>query len=713
MNNPATGNWSPMISNPDDEFSSFLDFGELNFSAFDSAATTEAIDSALQQDGEGPMDTMMAGSGGLFGLEQAHLEQQQQADVSAQIPAIGEFYQEPFDIEAQLFHQQRQRQIQLQQHRYRAPNVVPPTPNSIEMHGGQVHYYQPRMDQQQQQMYEQYRRHQKDQVNFTPLVSPAVTPLDMHFNKYHDYAASTESFSPLTSPALRAQNQAARNSAYGAVRGSDTSDTTSPVDPNLEYNAPTSGSNPRSWRKSRRKASSSSTKNPARAVRESPAMKPQSRRKQPSSTVIPPKEVAGIIEQARRNQEAGNKSITSDGKLPLTYNQDSSEADSVSPEPLPDILMPPPATPRSNSAGRSPCLSAKQGGVQANEEQTDEPATPASLMRLRKQAEKANGGQYESSHLKQQAILAEVDMERITKDNTLPRPAGSGAKKPTLQSIDTTHVYAGQATPTVSTRKTRLNCPGSTPVTAPGSVFSSPQASIIASPTDTAVGKRSDPKVKSRETKKRNNTNSEKVSPALRPRISPSIKPLLPEGGKLTACPKKSVLFQVITRLLLTPVAASVSPETSALLLASKSNYQNILEGTHFPGLSYPETLSTDLTSKRTSHKIAEQGRRNRINTALHEIASLLPPQNPPPLANGNDGESMTNTAMMTSGTAQQQSNSKASTVEAAIEYIKSLQKEVKECKEKLAGYENETEDRSQLLKVDMSASKGPETVAA
>ena len=130
-----------------------------------------------------------------------------------------------------------------------------------------------------------------------------------------------------------------------------------------------------------------------------------------------------------------------------------------------------------------------------------------------------------------------------------------------------------------------------------------------------------------------------------------------------------------------------VNAETSALLLASKSNYQNILEGTHLPGVSYPETLSTNLTSKRTSHKIAEQGRRNRINVALQEIATLLPTSHPK--NNGSDGQASPSTMMM-SGTAAQQSNSKASTVEAAIEYIKSLQKELGEVKGKLEAVEKE-----------------------
>ena len=142
-------------------------------------------------------------------------------------------------------------------------------------------------------------------------------------------------------------------------------------------------------------------------------------------------------------------------------------------------------------------------------------------------------------------------------------------------------------------------------------------------------------------------------------------------------------------------ITAIVNAETSALLLASKSNYQNILEGTHLPGVSYPEALSTNLTSKRTSHKIAEQGRRNRINTALQEIASLLPP--PPingsshhPAKEGQEGGAVG--SMMLTGTAAQQSNSKASTVEMAIEYIKSLQGELKDVKGKLMAAEKKLE---------------------
>jgi hypothetical protein len=84
------------------------------------------------------------------------------------------------------------------------------------------------------------------------------------------------------------------------------------------------------------------------------------------------------------------------------------------------------------------------------------------------------------------------------------------------------------------------------------------------------------------------------------------------------------------------------------------------------------------LTSKRTSHKIAEQGRRNRINEAIKEMQLLLPKTKgknraeeiaeEEEEANAKDGKG--NTAEGRSA------NSKAATVESAIDYIKHLQQE-------------------------------------
>lgn len=128
---------------------------------------------------------------------------------------------------------------------------------------------------------------------------------------------------------------------------------------------------------------------------------------------------------------------------------------------------------------------------------------------------------------------------------------------------------------------------------------------------------------------------------------------------------------------------AALHSPTHALLLASKSNYQNLLEGNHLPGVNYPDSLSTGLTSKRTSHKVAEQGRRNRINEALKEMQSLLPK---PAVVKGakensnSDGspeEAPEPETKESKEDAQLKSNSsKAATVESANEYIRKLQSE-------------------------------------
>lgn len=131
--------------------------------------------------------------------------------------------------------------------------------------------------------------------------------------------------------------------------------------------------------------------------------------------------------------------------------------------------------------------------------------------------------------------------------------------------------------------------------------------------------------------------------------------------------------------------------------MASKSNYQNILDGTTVPGVSYPASLSTNLTSKRTSHKIAEQGRRNRINTALQEMQDLLPPSSQTVTPDAKSPE-----------TAAQSNNSKAAKVESAIDYIKQLKSEVSAKDELLQQKDAEMEAlRKQLAELRRSSSAG------
>jgi hypothetical protein len=127
--------------------------------------------------------------------------------------------------------------------------------------------------------------------------------------------------------------------------------------------------------------------------------------------------------------------------------------------------------------------------------------------------------------------------------------------------------------------------------------------------------------------------------------------------------------------------------DTASRLLMSKSNYQNILEGNTVPGVSYPSELSTNLTSKRTSHKIAEQGRRNRINSALQVMAGLLPDQGK---SSGDDAEKKD------SKQAANAPNSKASVVENAIVHMQNLERENVDLKQELQELKQQLEKLKQ-----------------
>lgn len=111
----------------------------------------------------------------------------------------------------------------------------------------------------------------------------------------------------------------------------------------------------------------------------------------------------------------------------------------------------------------------------------------------------------------------------------------------------------------------------------------------------------------------------------------------------------------------------------------------------------YPTSLSTNLTSKRTSHKIAEQGRRNRINTALQEMQQLLPFAQQ---VKEKEGKSPENSI--------QSNNSKAAKVESAIGYIRELQQEVSD-KDKLLAQKDQEMDalRKELAALRQSSSAG------
>ena len=165
MNQDPTPRWSPIVSGPEDEFANFFDFTDLGFGGYDGIN--------LQPNGAGAMDTSMEGAAAtMLGLDQGqmqlHQEQPPPMDQRDHATPMNGFHPstEPFSdlaMQQDLFDQQQQQQLHMQNQRYQGPNVVPPTPSSLEMHGGHAQYY-PTADHQQVHMHDHYRRNQKDQV---------------------------------------------------------------------------------------------------------------------------------------------------------------------------------------------------------------------------------------------------------------------------------------------------------------------------------------------------------------------------------------------------------------------------------------------------------------------------------------------------------------------------------------------------------------------
>ncbi len=484
------------------------------------------------------------------------------------------------------------------------------------------------------------------QMAFTPLVSPAVTPLDPHFN-IPEYTVPGAYFSPLSSPALHAQNE--HSSVYDQ-RHSGT--TNSPIDTSLDaYSAPVT-SNILARKTSKKSLQPSQKPRSTRGIRQSPIVKPRKGKKSSSATILP--QALGDILEPVHDRVAPSKEVNSSNS---TASTEESENGSISPEHLSDMAPPPVPTP--GSARVSPYIQAHRSNTRASQLVMGSPATPASLMRLTKSPQAGQPGS--TQHM---------DLDDPGMDG-FALPESATASRPQLSRLDTQS--DGQVTPTLSSTgaKTPALQPLPSPaLTRPGTATSSqsPQIDAMNGLNGTSGNTRKTPLLAARSSKKRS-SSSVLVSPALLPRISPSIKPLLPGGSN------------------------GPGDTASLLLAASKSNYQNILEGTHLPGVSYPTELSTNLTSKRTSHKIAEQGRRNRINSALQEIATLLPrgakDSGGEKSGSGDAGEA---NELTNAKTAAQSANSKASTVEQAIEYIKQL-------KEDIASANKRAEEAERLLK--------------
>lgn len=236
----------------------------------------------------------------------------------------------------------------------------------------------------------------------------------------------------------------------------------------------------------RRSLRSANKRTPARPgaagrVRQSPVVR-AGRRKATVSTVVQPKEIAELAHPPRPLNG-----------LDVPRSRDTSETDSISPEPLLSEMRPPP---KPGSVTQSPAMMAQQYGQGAV------PATPASLMRIHPSP---NFG-------------GPMDTPPVLEDLTLPE---ASLDRPTTSRSNTVVRDDGEDTPRLSARK----MPKLSPLGTPGAYGSSQPSPMLdggSTPTSPAVslpnGKKAD--LKTRNVKKRNSVSSNLVSPALRPKIS-------------------------------------------------------------------------------------------------------------------------------------------------------------------------------------------------
>ncbi|CAI7604883.1 unnamed protein product [Penicillium viridicatum] len=524
------------------------------------------------------------------------------------------------------------------QHYMQGHNMIPPTPNSIEMHGNTARYPQ-RVDE-PQDMYDGYSRINEEQALYTPLISPAMTPLENQF-RLPEYTIPGEYFTPLTSPALEAQNAESSNYQYHARQVSDMGfvPTTAEVNPLPGTSAPPSPSIIRKPNTRHRPSPATTRLNNTRKVKQSPIIRAQRKR---STLATNSEEFYNSLTQEMNSTKPQNQGIRS---LQISSNEGSGQ-DSVSPEPLSEPMMPPPSLPPPRmSPAIAPHVKPSSPGAAA---------TPALLMRIqRNQHSQDPAGQFRG-----QAQLAEPPAEfpdDIMEDISLPEAAAPSPLRPKPNRIDT-----AVRTPSISTNGTPFLDPLSATHDKPhsASLAPSPRTSAMPSPSGPVPRKDS----RSAASRKRPSMSSTQASPQLRPKISPSIQPLM---------------------------KGSEGMSQDALYLASKSNYQHILDGTLPSGVSYPEALAENLSSKRTNHKLAEQGRRNRINNALKEI-ELLIPQEFIDARNAKEAAESGGKANEKEKEKEKanQAISKATAVEMAIDYIKALKSTLDTTTAKLAAAE-------------------------
>lgn len=306
-----------------------------------------------------------------------------------------------------------------------------------------------------------------------------MTPLDNQF-RLPEYTVPGEYITPLTSPAIAPQNSNSNGHPGHTSQPSDGGYMRSPADAPL----PASAAPPSPGITRKQRPRPSTNKQTGRAKHKSTAVRPQTRRK--SAMNANSDEVLNGLGLSQNGTQVQGMNLSS--------NENSGQ-DSVSPDPLSEPLMPPPALPApKQSPAVRPQVASQSGG----------PATPATLMRI----QPSQQNHHQTAQTNQKPGESQDD---VMEDIALPEAA-----TPTTQ-LSQSKSSRIHKTSSASTTPSLLPKAPSGDKT-PSSIAPSPSKIALPSPSG-PVGK------KDQASRKRQSLTSQ-PSPQLRPKISPNIQPM-------------------------------------------------------------------------------------------------------------------------------------------------------------------------------------------